>query len=82
MSKDIGKGKVNMPFIGPWEIIILAGPVIILILAAGWFWGRRQQQQTVAIPAPSQKVMVRCPTCKSLNEEEATFCSNCGSRMK
>jgi len=78
----LGDVKVNMPFIGPWEIIILAGPVIILILAAAWFWGRRQQQQQVVIPTSGQKIMVRCSTCKTLNDENATFCSNCGSKLK
>lgn len=27
------------------------------------------------------KIMVRCPNCKSLNDENAKFCSNCGKPL-
>jgi hypothetical protein len=29
-----------------------------------------------------QKIMVRCPSCKSLNEERVKFCGECGKPLR
>ena len=79
-----------MPFIGPWELALILGPIVVVVialiiigLARLLFGGKKEPvivQQLTA--APSQKIMVRCSSCKSLNDEDATFCSNCGSKLK
>ena len=79
-----------MPFIGSWELALILGPIVLVVivliiigLARLLFGGKKEtviaQQPTAA---PSQKIMVRCSSCKSLNDEDATFCSNCGTKLK
>jgi len=70
-----------MPFVGPWEALILT-VVIGLIIALIIIGLARMLGRKKPTIAPSQKIMVRCPSCKGLNDEDATFCSNCGSKLK
>lgn len=28
-----------------------------------------------------EKIMVRCPKCKTLNDEDASFCKSCGEKL-
>jgi hypothetical protein len=79
-----------MPFIGPWELALILGPIVVVVIVliiiglARLLFGGKKETVIVQQPtaAPSQKIMVRCPSCKSLNDEDATFCSNCGTKLK
>jgi len=79
-----------MPFIGPWELALILGPIVLVVIAliiiglARLLFGRKKETVIVQqpIPVPSQTTMVRCSSCKALNDEDAIFCSNCGSRLK
>jgi len=79
-----------MPFIGPWELALILGPIVVVVILlilvglAKLILGGKKETTIVQQPtaAPSQKIMVRCSSCKSLNDEDATFCSNCGSKLK
>jgi len=79
-----------MPFIGPWELALILGPIVVVVIAliiiglARLLFGGKKEPVIVQQPtaAPSQKIMVRCSSCKSLNDEDATFCSNCGTKLK
>jgi len=84
-------GKATMPFIGPWEVaLILIGLIVVAVIAliiiglARLIFGGKKETVIVQQPtaAPTQNIMVRCSSCKSLNDEDATFCSNCGSKLK
>jgi len=79
-----------MPFIGPWELALILGPIVVVVivliiigLARLLFGGKKETviaQQSTA--APTQKIMIRCPSCKNLNDEDVAFCSNCGIKLK
>jgi uncharacterized paraquat-inducible protein A len=80
-----------MPFIGPWEIaLILIGLIVLVVIAliiiglARLIFGGKKETVIVQQPTavPTQKIMVRCSSCKTLNDEDATFCSNCGIKLK
>lgn len=65
---------VLVPFIG-WLIGIPA-----LFIGALFFFAGRKHAQSVQVT--TEKIKVRCSSCRALNDEGASFCSNCGSRLR
>ncbi|MGB7343827.1 MAG: zinc ribbon domain-containing protein [Pirellulaceae bacterium] len=43
---------------------------------------RDSEPQTRQADAPLQVIMIRCGSCRQLNEEDDKFCSNCGTSMQ
>ncbi len=67
-----------------WFRLLLA--CLLLSPATVWFYGPfqrwRRSARAKANPAPQPPfVRVRCPKCRSLNEENSKFCSECGAAM-
>lgn len=83
MLMQTSSQQTELPFIGIAEIAVIVIVILILMAAAKILFGGKKtvivQQRS---PMSSQKIMVRCPSCKSLNDEDATFCSNCGGKLQ
>ena len=65
----------------------LFGIPLMFIGAILLFIGSRQKEtfrETTYVPQPtpiSDKIRIRYPHCKALNDEHARFCSNCGKSL-
>lgn len=57
----------------------IIGIPMIMIGAILYFVG--QKDEPAQVISSQQKITVRCPNCKALNEETASFCSSCGNKI-
>jgi len=64
--------QTELPFIGIAEIAVVVIVIVILMATARILFGGKKTV-TVQQPSPmsSQKIMIKCPNCKTLNDENA-----------
>jgi hypothetical protein len=75
----IGVIMCFIPLIG-----ILIGIPIIFVGALFLLIGRGTETTVTSSALPptiEQKGTIQCPNCKKLNQESATYCSNCGRKL-
>ena len=82
--------------LGGGEIILILALLLILVLVPAIIVGvillliqaSRKTGNVPAPPAPSARnsppdklVMVKCPSCGKLNDQDAKFCQECGRKL-